>query len=100
MSWYSQRAVEILGGQLRQISHYGYPTEPRQVTVTLIVSDMRTGEDAKKISSALSSLPGVAGVNVILERRWVVITYYLPQISLEIIGEQITKLGYHYIHKS
>ncbi|MBE3572281.1 MAG: heavy-metal-associated domain-containing protein [Moorella humiferrea] len=100
MSWYSQRAAQILAGQQGQNWRYGYNPELRQVTMTLIVSDMRTGEDAKKISNALGSLPGVISVNVVLERRWVVITYYLPQISLEIIGEQITKLGYHYIHKS
>ncbi|QGP93627.1 hypothetical protein MGLY_30470 [Neomoorella glycerini] len=100
MSWYSQRAAEILAGQQWQNLRYGYTPELRQVTMTLIVSDMRTGEDAKKISNALGSLPGVISVNVVLERRWVVITYYLPQISLEIIGQHITKLGYHYIHKS
>ncbi|WP_406676131.1 heavy-metal-associated domain-containing protein [Moorella sp. ACPs] len=100
MSWYSQRAAEILAGQQGQNWHHGYTPDLRQVTMTLIVSDMRTGEDAKKISNALGSLPGVISVNVVLERRWVVITYYLPQISLEIIGEHITKLGYHYIHKS
>lgn len=100
MSWYSQRAVEVLAGKQMQNLHYGYTPDLRQVTMTLIVSDMRTGEDAKKISNALGTLPGVISVNIVLERRWVVITYYLPQISLEIIGHHITKLGYHYIHKS
>jgi len=100
MSWYSQRAMQILGPQQLPNLSYAYPADLRQVTMTLIVSDMRTGEDAKKISNALAGLPGIISVKTILERRWVVITYYLPQISLEIIGHHITKLGYHYIHKS
>ncbi|WP_258358991.1 heavy-metal-associated domain-containing protein [Moorella sulfitireducens] len=100
MSWYSQRAAEILTGRQGHSWRDGYTPDLRQVTITLIVSNMRTGEDARKISNALHILPGVVSVNVILERRWVVVTYYLPRISLEIIGEQITKLGYHFIHKS
>ncbi len=100
MSWYSQRAMQILGPQQLPDLSYGYPPDLRQVTMTLIISDMRSGEDAQKISNALRNLPGIISVKTILERRWVVLTYYLPQISLEIIGHHITKLGYHYIHKS
>lgn len=99
MSWYSQQAWEILQQRFQNLQ-YGYISENRQVTMTLIISDMKTDEDCQKIGNTLRNLPGVVSVNIIPRYRRVTVTYNLPQMNLETIGYHITRLGYHYIQKA
>ncbi|BCV21409.1 heavy-metal-associated domain-containing protein [Moorella sp. Hama-1] len=100
MSWYSQKAREALAGKQFHELQSGYSPQIRQVTMTLIVTDMKTEEDCKKIGNTLRNLPGVVSVNIIPRHRRVTVTYNLPQINLETIGYHITKLGYRYIQKA
>ncbi|SMB97642.1 Copper chaperone CopZ [Thermanaeromonas toyohensis ToBE] len=71
----------------------------QEATVTLIITNMKSDEDTRKLVNTLQTLPGVSSVVPFLSHRRLMITYNSSQITLETIGYHITKLGYHYIHK-
>jgi len=100
MSWYSQQARDVLAGKGFRELQSGYSPQIRQVTMTLIITDMKTEEDCQKIGYTLRNLPGIVSVNIIPRHRRVTVTYNLPQMNLETIGYHITRLGYRYIQKA
>ncbi|MCG0278901.1 MAG: heavy-metal-associated domain-containing protein [Thermanaeromonas sp.] len=71
----------------------------QQVTVTLIITNMKDDEDARKLASVLQSIPGITNVVPFPRHRRLTITYNSSQITLEAIGYHIARLGYHYLHK-
>ncbi|MCG0278891.1 MAG: hypothetical protein L5656_10275 [Thermanaeromonas sp.] len=71
----------------------------QEATVTLIITNMKSDEDTWRLINTLQALPGVSSVVPFPSHRRLMITYNSSQITLEIIGYHITKLGYHYIHK-
>ena len=71
----------------------------QEVTITLIITNMKSDEDARKLVNALQNIPGVTNVVPFPKHRRLTITYNSSQITLETIGYHITKLGYHYLHK-
>lgn len=85
MSWYRQWASKI---------------KNQQVTMTIIIPDMKNNKDWEIINRAIAGLPGIISVNNILNRRRIVVTYNLHQISLETIGQQLDKTGYRYVRKA
>lgn len=100
MSWYSQQAKSLLAQRQFRELQSGYSPQIRQVTMTLIVTDMKTEEDCQKIANTLRNLPGVVSVTIVPRHRRVTVTYNLPQMNLETIGYHITRLGYRYIQKA
>jgi copper chaperone CopZ len=90
--------VSFYASEIRALVGSGNWTN-QEVTVTLIIADMTTDEDAKKLSNTLRSLPGVTKVLPLPVHRLLTLTYNPTKISLEAIGYQITMLGYRYIHK-
>lgn len=71
----------------------------QEATITLIITNMKSDEDARKLVNTLQTLPGVSSVVPFPSHRRLMITYNSSQITLETIGYHITKLGYHYLHK-
>lgn len=100
MSWHRERFRYISARQQSKDWQYSYTTENRQVTVTLNIPGMKNDEDCHRISNELGSLPGVIGLNIVPERRWLVVTYNMSQTTLETIGHHLAAIGYSYTQKA
>lgn len=72
----------------------------QEVTVTLIITNMKSPEDCTKLTEGLRTLPGVIKVTPLLSQHRLAVTYDTSKTQLELIGYQIRKLGYHYIQKA
>lgn len=70
------------------------------ITVSLIITNMKSQEDCTRLVEGLRTLPGIINVTPFLLQRRLTITYSVPQTNLELIGHHIRKLGYLYIQKA
>lgn len=91
MSFYINEIKALMGS--------GKKWGSQEATITLIITNMNTEEDARKLVNTLQTLPGVSSVVPLPSHRRLTITYNSSQITLETIGYHITQLGYHYLHK-
>ncbi|MDK2821224.1 MAG: hypothetical protein PWP31_1189 [Clostridia bacterium] len=90
MSWYGQDINNLFTSN----------REVRQVTINLIVTNMKTEEDRQKVGNALQNLNGIINLTILPRNRRLVITYNLDQINLENICHHISQLGYNYVKKA
>jgi hypothetical protein len=99
MSWYGEQLRNTEGGQLKQISHRPY-TRAQQMTMNLIVPEMKNISDCQVVTNAIKRLPGVVNATAILNRRQLQVTYNISRTTLENISYQLKATGYGIISKA
>lgn len=105
MSWYYNN---INGFKAEHQGHAPYeglraglfpPAAVRNIVYSMKITDMKSKEDAEKLSSALLKIEGVSEVNPLLHQNKLAITFNPLGTSLANITRTIANLGYHYIQR-
>jgi copper chaperone CopZ len=65
----------------------------------LIVSNMRTAEDARKIEQGLRSIDGMIKAEAIVRIRRVAVEFDTGKTNLETLLKKVEELGYTYIRR-
>lgn len=78
---------------------YSTQTIIRNIVYTMKITDMKSSEDADRITEALLKLEGVRDVKPILHQNKLSITFCPSETSLANVAHTISNLGYHYIQR-
>ena len=70
-------------------------TENRLMETRFKISNMVCESCAEKITTALTALPGVKGVNTKVMQKQVQVNYYAEQINQEALKSVLEKEGYN-----
>lgn len=75
------------------------PAAVRNIVYTMKITNMKSEEDAEKLSAALLKMEGVCEVKPTLQQNKLAITFNPAGTSLAYIARTIANLGYHYIQR-
>jgi len=105
LSWYQEKLNKLSMENAYQFQESLIPdkklfnTYSRNITITLIITNMYTETDSQKLSSKLLTLEGVNKVQTILNNKRLIISYDIRKTKLETVTYTIAKLGYHYLQR-
>lgn len=107
MGWYSPLAWKMAQETLKNRQLKGNMLlnsvtvpESKSTTVTLIITNMKSEADQRRIVNELKKIYGIIKVNVNLQRRWLIVTYNMYLTRIEVIHGTLTKLGYSTVKKT
>ncbi|MCR4441131.1 MAG: cation transporter [Peptococcaceae bacterium] len=105
MSWYKKRLDPLWANQgsktqpFQQSGVNFYHVVGKEFAYTINITDMKSKNDAEKISSALLAQSGVVRVKPLLHQKNLTVYFNPVSTSLSTIAHIISNLGYHHVRR-